>query len=149
MQTSRMCLTKYRMNLIARLSLQCCEGGGRGIFFGFLTAWILTVGFPFLAVQTAWSRSNTDTTGHSALIAADQNPSTPRSPKSPLIPEPPELPPSPQDQQDPPVITPPVTDPEMTVPPPVLDSDIVVHPEPRHTDPEEHRKNESSPGAAP
>ena len=97
----------------------------RMLTVGMLSGWLLT----FLPVLNAWCMSGSETYWHSALAKGKEGEdlTTPKdfpAPKPPMI-----FQPQGQDQE-PPVIDPPITDPEMVLPPPVTDPEIIVNPEP-------------------
>jgi len=111
-----------------------------GIFSGWLLA--------FLVVQNSWSMLDSETYRHSALARGKEG-ETLTSPKDVPAPKPPKnFQPQEQDQ-DPPVIAPPITDPEMVIPPPVTDLEMVLTPEQIEPTEEETIQKENTQKMAP
>lgn len=118
-------------------------GPGNKFLIMMLAIGMVTIGHTtFLAVQTAWCVSDKETYGHSSLVKEKER-EDPQSPKNPFSP------PHPNGGQDPPVITPPITDPEIVVTPPVIDPEIVAPPGQDQPKLEDSGRDEHTRGLAP
>ena len=103
---------------------------------GLFSGWLLT----FLVVQNAWCMSDSETNRHSAL-AEEKEGKDLTSPKDFHAPKPPQRFQPREQIQEPPVIAPPTTDPEMVIPPPLMDAEMVVPPESTEPTEEENTQN--------
>jgi hypothetical protein len=100
---------------------------------GILSGCLLT----FLLIPNGWGMSDTEKYWNRTMATGEEEELT--SPKNVPAPKPPDIFQPQKQDQEPPVIDPPITDPEMVLPPPVTDPEMVVIPE--RTAPTEEEKS--------
>ena len=111
---------------------------------GIFSGWLLT----FLVVSKAWCMSGSETYRQSAL-AKEKEGEDLTSPKDVLPPKPHKNFQPQERGQEPPVIAPPITDPDIVIPPPLTDPEMVVTPESIEPTEEENTQEESFQKRAP
>lgn len=93
-------------------------------------------------VQQAWPLSHQIFNEHSPVLKIKEG-DTAHMPPSPLVPDSSKNHKTQDGDRTPPVIDPPVIDPEIAIPPPITDPEMVVKPAPTKPSPDDHTQEET------